>query len=114
MSDKAITANLTGMADILMPMTPVPNGSSWAYWLVLAVLLSSLLLLWRHRSNPLSRIQRQLQQGSLGARDAAHQLAQKDIINSELSLQLDRLRFARNTPKTADVLALMKEVVRER
>lgn len=102
--------NLIQMADILMPPSP---ESSLLVWLILAgilIICVIFILLWWYFMQPLTQLQRQLKQGKLSTREAAHQLAH--LANTEIKLQhqIDRLRFQRQTPEFNELLILINKV----
>lgn len=91
------------LSDILPPVLPAQSATS--VWLVAGTVILGLMLLTvlRRRAKPLQAILKQLKNGQLTPREAAHALAQQ-----QPSRALDQLRFQREEPTAQQVLRLIK------
>jgi Tfp pilus assembly protein PilO len=103
-------ANLIYMADILLPETAESAIPIWILLLLSMTIIILLLYLWQLHRQPLNRLKRQLEQGSLSSRETAHQLAKLIPENNELRHQLDQLRFCRQAPNHTQLLNLLNKV----
>lgn len=97
------------MADILMP-APAPASGAAPAWITasVALLLGLAAAWWWYRNRPLKRLRRELAQGHLAPRAAAHRLARLTDADSGMRTELDRLRFQRQPPPTDAVAALIR------
>lgn len=104
--------NLIYMADILLPTTTVASSYSWLALLFLSLvflclgIVSYLLVLY---TKPLNTLARQLKQGKILPREAAHRLAQLIPKQSILAIKLNHIRFCRQEPKYDDLLNLLSQ-----
>lgn len=111
---------LNQMADIFLPVAAQVAMPWWLQLLITAlvfILLTISLVLWRYFSHPLKHLERQIINKKLSSRAGAHQLASlleaNTSIASELLQQIDQLRFQRQNPPMADLLALIKQARHE-
>ena len=114
------------MADILPPSAPAEAAQlsnsltvtavATALLLALLLALALALLAWRRYRHSPTRLARSLRRGHIGAREAAHRLAHlfpTTVDDDKRQRRLDRLRFRRQPPTAAEVLALMREFDRD-
>jgi len=102
--------NQAHMADILLPISPEPALSAWIVLVVLIAVLILLILLWQYLKQPLVLLKRQLKQGKLSPREAAHRLAHITNADIKLQQQVDQLRFQRQAPEYDELLILIDKV----
>ncbi|MCB1802318.1 MAG: hypothetical protein KDI82_11575 [Gammaproteobacteria bacterium] len=99
---------LVQMADILPPLLPGDADSVVVMPLALALIVVALIVAWRWWRHPLRRLARELARDRLSPRAAAHRLAPRLVVESELRRELDRSRFQRQPPSTAAVSELIR------
>ncbi len=108
--------NLIYMADILLPTTTITSSYPWLSILFLSLvflclgIVSYLLVLY---TKPLNTLTRQLKQGKILPREAAHRLAQLIPKQSVLAIKLNHLRFCRQEPQYIDLLNLLYQFKKE-
>ncbi len=79
---------------------------------LLALVLSIIAFFRLRQRDPLTQLQKELQQAHTDTRTALHQLAKLPILNPEIKRQLDAWRFSRYPPETAEVIALITRLRR--
>ncbi len=102
-------ADLAGIHDILPLQTPAFWPTLISSLLLIVIMLLTLLLLWR-QFHPLSRLQRQLKNGRIPTRQAAHRLARHIPNDTKLRADIDTLRFSRQPPEPQRLLTMIDSI----
>ena len=112
-------SHITQMADIFLPEPPQPIVSDEVLFIVLAIIVSTLIMLYLQWFNaPLIKLKRHLKQGKLSPRETIHHLAQlltpseKNKHGPELEIRkkIDLMRFQRQPPNHNEVLSLINSL----